>query len=275
MFKREPAVAGTFYPSRVDLLEKEISRYLASVSLPEIDGEILGVISPHAGYVYSGPVAAWSFKVLEKLNPEVVVILAPSHRVYLESGAILASGLFSTPLGDVIIDEKIGNALLKEAGFIENKEIHSLEHSIEVQVPFVQTILPQSIIVPVIIGSTNLSVCRKLAKGLFNVFSADKRKLAFVISSDLSHYLSYEKANTVDRKFIEALENGDIEKLSEGIEDETLQACGAGPILTAMEYSKLKGKCEIKAIHYANSGDTSGSRDQVVGYLSAVLLKKE
>ncbi len=141
MWHRKPVVAGSFYPSNPADLKIDIDGYLSKAEKKKLDGALLGIISPHAGYVYSGPVAAYSYKQLIGSGVELAVVLAPSHRARFDGASVIDSGIYETPLGQVEIDEKIGRALLDENYFSFIKEAHSTEHSLEVQVPFLQRVL--------------------------------------------------------------------------------------------------------------------------------------
>ncbi|MBN2157824.1 MAG: AmmeMemoRadiSam system protein B [Spirochaetes bacterium] len=272
MYRRRPAVAGSFYPSSPQRLESMIKEYLGEAK-GSVQGEVVGLVSPHAGYVYSGPVAAYSYGLLSGSGVNCAVILAPSHRARFNGAAVLTDGIYETPLGDVSIDADIGQNLINRDGFGVIREAHEMEHSLEVQVPFLQKVLDTFTIVPLIVGTVDLDICRGLAAGIHEAMSAVKKRYVVVISTDLSHYYAYETARTMDGKFIDALASMDEKKVKDVISSGKAEACGEGPILAGMALCKLLGAERVEVLKYANSGDTAGSKDQVVGYLSAAFLK--
>ncbi|HNW30960.1 MAG TPA: AmmeMemoRadiSam system protein B [Spirochaetota bacterium] len=272
MYRRKPAVAGSFYPSNSQRLGVMIDSYLTEAQGPSPEGEVIGVISPHAGYVYSGPVAAYSFHRLAP-DTELVIVLAPSHRARFNGAAILPEGVFETPLGDVPIDAEIGSRLKDRDYFGVIKEAHELEHSLEVQVPFLQKVLKGFSLVPIIVGTVDLAICRAIAEGIHAALAGETRRLAVVISTDLSHYHSYNTAQTLDRQFSEALKTFDERKVQDIISAGKAEACGEGPVLTGMVLCRLLGAAKVDILKYANSGDTAGTKDQVVGYLAAAFVK--
>ena len=273
MWHRKPVVAGSFYSSKPEELKGEIEEYLNDADKKKLEGDIMGLICPHAGYIYSGPVAAYSYKQLIGSGVELAVVLAPSHRGRFGGASVIDSGIYETPLGQLEIDEKVGNLLLNENYFSFIKEAHSAEHSLEVQVPFLQCVLDDFKIVPVVMGSWDINACRVIADGLYNCLKYETRKTAVIISTDLSHYHPYESAVKIDRVFIDALKTFDEEKIDNVIASNKAEACGHGPILSGLMLCKKMGAHKVDILHYANSGDTAGGKAEVVGYLSAAILK--
>lgn len=271
MWHRKPAFAGSFYPSNPQQLTKDIQHYLKSAEKKKLPGELVSLVVPHAGYIYSGPVAAYSFIHLIDSGVEVAIVLAPSHRVRFEGASVIPSGIYETPLGKVAIDESLGISLekLKHIDFI--KQVHDAEHSLEVQVPFLQVALGDFALVPLIVGTTDSGTCETLAAEIAGVLSNDKRKKVIIISTDLSHYHSYDSARSLDRVFIEKLAQFDVPALYSALCDDETQACGEGPVFTGMYLSRNMGARKVEILKYANSGDTAGGKDQVVGYLSAAM----
>jgi AmmeMemoRadiSam system protein B len=273
MYVRKPAFAGSFYPSSPAELKSVISEYLNSAEDIPVDGDILSLIVPHAGYIYSGPVAAYSFKKLSAMNPDTVLILAPSHRARFEGASVIKEGMYDTPFGSLEIDQEITGKLFKNKSFWYNSTIHDIEHSLEVQVPFIKSVLDKVKIVPVIVGTVDLSAAKKLAEHIAYSLSSSGKKFSIVISTDLSHYHAYDKAVNIDSKFIKALESFEPENVKESLESGRSEACGEGPVLTGMITSKLLGATKTRILKYMNSGDTAGSKKEVVGYLSAAFIK--
>lgn len=272
MYRRRPAVAGSFYPSSPQRLEVMINGYLGEAK-QSVGGEIVGLVSPHAGYVYSGPVAAYSYGLLAGSGVNCAIVLAPSHRARFNGAAVLAEGMYETPFGDVVIDSDIGTKLMNRDGFGVIREAHEMEHSLEVQVPFLQKVLEDFTIVPLIVGTVDLDLCRSLAAGIHDAMSGEKRTYVVVISTDLSHYYAYETARSMDGKFVDALRTMDEKKVKDLLSSGKAEACGEGPILAGMALCKLLGAGRVEVLKYANSGDTAGGKDQVVGYLAAAFMK--
>jgi AmmeMemoRadiSam system protein B len=269
---REPAVAGTFYPGRADVLERDIKRYLDGAHFEPIEGNVVGVVSPHAGYIYSGPVAAYGFKTLLGRSYDTVVVIAPSHRVYFEGVAVMDEGGYRTPLGMVGIDEDFSRQLLKtEKVAMRNPEAHREEHSLEVQIPFLQVVLEGFKIVPLIMGVQTAETCEALAQSLHEVMKERGGRYLVVGSTDLSHYYSSQRALQLDGVVVGHLERFDLTGLMRDLEAKRYEACGAGPMIATLNVSQKLGATESKVLKYANSGDVSGDRGAVVGYVSCVL----
>lgn len=271
MWRRSPVVAGSFYLSNPQRLTSDIDTYIKKAGKTAIKETLYGLVVPHAGYIYSGPVAAYSYAQLAGSGVEVAVVLAPSHRARFDGASIIPSGIFETPLGDVTIDATLGDELMKQPHIDFIKEAHLQEHSLEVQVPFLQRVLGAFTLVPIIIGSIDIDVCADLAKEIAAVLAHEKRKYVVVISTDLSHYYSYERAKQMDGLFIDTLKSFDAEKLYGVLGSEKAQACGEGPVLTGMMLTGMLGAKNVHILKYANSGDTAGPRDQVVGYCAAAI----
>lgn len=273
MWRREPVVAGSFYPSNPDKLSQAIDTYLSEVLGDRLTGEVLAVISPHAGYVYSGPVAAYSFRELQGRNIELAVVIAPSHRARFDGASVIPSGTYVTPLGDVEIDALLGEKLVGEPNFSFYKQVDQAEHSLEVQVPFLQKVLGAFKIVPIIVGCVDLEACRKLAEVISRHLAGETRRYVMVLSTDLSHYFTYQKARAIDSIFIDTISKFDEEELFRVLSMEKAQACGEGAVLTGLIAAKKLGAKKVDILKYANSGDTAGSKDQVVGYLAAAITR--
>lgn len=277
MYIRRPAVSGSFYPSDPEKLKKIITGYIAEAEKDNIkfSGRLYGIVSPHAGYVYSGPVAAYGFSHLKEADLDGFVVIAPSHRARFNGASVLPEGLFSTPIGEVEIDSEIGRALVQTENFAYIKEVDEPEHSLEVQIPFLQVVKPGVKIVPVIVGSIDLSICRKIGESIADTLKSYKRNYGIIISTDLSHYYPYKKAVEMDGDFIKALKSFDEKRIVETVKSGKGEACGEGPILAGIAACRKLGAVKIEIARYANSGDTAGSKDEVVGYVSAVILGEE
>jgi AmmeMemoRadiSam system protein B len=275
MYVRKPAVAGSFYPGDPEELQKIITAYLDAagpVSKEYDNDEIMGIISPHAGYVYSGPVAAYGFNYLAESKLERFVVLAPSHRGRFNGASIIPKGLFKTPLGDVVIDSELGEKLEKRDHFGFIKEAHEMEHSLEVQIPFLQVVKPDAVIVPVVMGTIDPDLCTIIGEAIAEEIKSSGKKYGIIISTDLSHYHSYDAAVKKDKEFINALESFDESVVDAVISTGKAEACGEGGVIAGIALARMLGAKKIKTVKYANSGDTAGPKDQVVGYLSALIL---
>jgi len=271
---REPSVSGTFYPDNPKTLTRNIEAYLKNANIDSINGEVLGLISPHAGYVYSGQVAAYGYKAIIGYPYETVIIVAPNHRSHFEGVAMLEKGGYLTPLGVVPIDEEFTGEIVKRQSVIRpNVDAHRGEHSLEVQVPFLQVALKNFAIVPLIMGSQDPAVCEALADCLHGVINTLKKRILVVGSTDLSHYYPYAEAVELDTVVRQRLEVYDIKGLQGDLRKGTCEACGAGPMISTMLLSQKLGATGSKVLKYANSGDVSGDRSGVVGYISCVFYK--
>jgi len=282
---RKPAVAGYFYPKDKEELTKTVDDFILSVKQKQIAGKILGLMSPHAGYVFSGQVAAYSYGQIKDKNYDTVIILGPSHRVYLMGASVGNWDAYVTPLGKVPINKEIVNALLsigEPFHFVE--QAHIREHSVETQIPFLQRVLKDFDIVPIVMGTPSLTDCEKISKAL--VKTVGKRNVLFVASSDMSHFPDYINANKVDRKSLSLIEKFDPELvfnaeekfLREGIPNLSTALCGLSSVVTLMMTVKQLGGDAVKILHYANSGDVAihGRREtrRVVGYGAVAFYKK-
>ncbi|HJW83956.1 MAG TPA: AmmeMemoRadiSam system protein B, partial [Anaerolineae bacterium] len=271
---RPPAVAGAFYPDDPDELTRMIDGFLAQAHADLDQPSIL--IAPHAGYVYSGPVAAHAFKQLAGRACDGVVILGFNHAgSYAFDGAsIWSEGAWRTPLGDVSIDAGLAQAIRDVGGhFRVGVDAHVTEHSIEVMLPFLQCVMPGRSFVPISIGRPTLDNCRALAEDLVRAIGT--RHVIVIASTDLSHYPSYAHAVRVDRSTVAAVLSLDPLALEAAIDEMPdlripelhTRLCGQGPVLTAMILAQQLGARRASLLHYANSGDVPhGGRSQVVGY---------
>ena len=271
---REPVVNGMFYPASKEKLSKMISSFLIeSNPIPNDKKKLLGLIAPHAGYVYSGSCAAYAYKLLKSTQYDTIIILGPSHYTSLLGAAIWPKGFFKTPLGNVAIDEESSEELLKNKSIIETYEIaHMQEHSIEVQIPFLQYILKNDFkIIPLVIGNPTYDFSSQLADALYNLQNTVPNKYLFVASSDLSHYHTDNVARRMDIQVVKLIEKNDPELLTQIIDRGQGEACGIGPILTLLLLSKKFKDATVETLNYTNSGETSGDKSRVVGYLSSAI----
>ena len=255
---RPGAVAGQFYPADPDRLRQEVRRYVDHASLPEDLGYVRAVVAPHAGYVYSGATAGYAFKALEQLPARdwTVFLLGPAHRVPVSGVALGNYSAFRTPLGDTpIAVDRVAEMLERSALYTRSPGAHAREHCLEVEVPFLQTVLPNFKLVPMLFGQVDP---REVAEDLLEQIGEDE---LVVVSTDLSHFYSYDRAQELDQDFLEAVLAGDERDVTEG------EACGRAPVTTLMEIAEHRG-WGPRLLDYRNSGDTSGDKSRVVGYAS-------
>ena len=264
---KPPSAAGTFYPKDKHKLAEMIDGFLASAS-PPVFSHIYGLVVPHAGYIYSGQVAAWGFKTLRGKKYHSVIILAPSHFYDFEGVSIFREGVFVTPLGELEIDSKIASQLLNRLDFASFLPyVYNREHSVEVELPFIIKVLGKVKIVPILYGRMSKEEIDKLAEEIFDI--GENNSILLIASSDLSHYFSYSQAKILDRRTLSFIEKEDEEGLRLCYKMGECKACGIYPLLTFMHYAKLK-KAKVKLVYYANSGDTYGNKNAVVGYAALV-----
>ncbi len=271
---RRPAVAGSFYPGDAESLSGMIRSYISSAQNDpkNVPGDIVGIISPHAGYVYSGPVAAYGFSRLAEGMFDGYAVLAPSHRGRFKGASVMPEGFYSTPLGDVEVDSQLAETLLDNEYFGYLKEIDELEHSLEVQLPFIQSMAGKFKILPVVIGTTDPAICGIIGERIADCILSSGKKYCIVVSTDLSHYHDYKKAVAMDNLFIDAVRSFDEKRIREVSASGRAEACGEGAVLAGMAACRRLGAKRVELLSYMNSGDTAGSKDQVVGYMSALFL---
>ena len=266
-------LAGEWYSGSSEGLGAELDAYLENAKPQVLSGRIVGLISPHAGFRYSGPVAAYGFKAIKGKGIKTVIIVGFSHRKNYDGIAVLDEDGFRTPLGVLPIDREItGSLAAKHAKIYNYPEAFSEENSVEMQMPFLQAALSDFKIVLVAIGDQSFENCKIIADALYETLK-DKTGYVLVGSTDMSHYLPYERANAVDKKTISLVEEFDPDKFyAESLSENHSLMCGYGACAAIMMASKMLGADKIEILKYANSGDTSGDKARVVGYLSAALV---
>jgi MEMO1 family protein len=266
---REPAVSGMFYPSSPHELKDQINMLLDSTHFDEEFENPFGIISPHAGYIYSGKTAAYAYNAIRGQNFSTVVIISPSHREYFPGVSIYNGDAYRTPLGDVFLNKEMISKLCENSKLIfEGMNGHRAEHAIEVQIPFLQMILKDFQIIPIVIGDQRKNFIYELAEKLAAVINDE---IIIVASSDLSHFHTKQKAGDLDTIVEERIKNFEYEKFLHDIETEKCEACGGGPIVAMMKTADLCGKKKSKILSRSDSGDITGDTSEVVGYLSAII----
>jgi AmmeMemoRadiSam system protein B len=266
---RKPAVAGMFYPANPISLREEVKTLMASAKLELKPEKIFGLVSPHAGYIYSGRTAAFGFNLLKGSGVKNVIIISPSHREYFPGISIYEGEGYETPLGVVPVNEEMREKLISDSRIIyKGLDGHRQEHAIEVQLPFLQLSLSNFQIVPVVMGDQGKMFVDELAAAIAK--SADDSTVV-VASSDLSHYYSQQIADRLDSVVARRVEEFDIEGLQSDLDEKRCEACGGGPIVAMLKAASLLNKKKTVVLYRTTSGETSGNYDEVVGYLSAVV----
>ena len=279
---RKPAVAGSFYDGDSKSLNIQIencfSHKIGPGEIPLISpkgqNNIVGLISPHAGYIYSGPVAANGFyKIALDGKPGTIIILGPNHRGFGEEVSIMAEGKWKTPLGELEINTDIAEDILRNSKIIKNdKKAHQYEHSIEVQLPFIQYIFGNNIkFVPICMTRQDINTDIEIARSICS--SAVDKNILIIASSDFTHYETQEYAENVDKQAINAILEFNPKKLYDMIYHQNLTMCGPGPITVMLLACETLGAKKAELLKYATSGDVSGMYDQVVGYASLIVSK--
>jgi AmmeMemoRadiSam system protein B len=270
---RPSILAGTWYPGNPDELSKTIQGYLSRAKPAGLDGTLKALIVPHAGYIYSGPVAAHAYRLLQKTRFRRVILVGPSHRMSFAGVSVNLQSGYETPLGTVPIDQKLAERILNTGPNLRwLRKAHSGEHSLEIQLPFLQTVLRNFKIVPLIMGQQDFQTCSHLSKTISRVLS-DAEDTLLIASSDLSHFHSYNQAKALDRIFIDHVGMFDPQGLSKDLLLGKCEACGGGPVITVLLAARELGADRTAILNHANSGDVTGDHGRVVGYLSAAVIK--
>lgn len=271
---KEPNVSGQFYDADPKALGHDVETFLQQAQVTPPQQDIPMVIAPHAGYVYSGGVAGYSYKAVSKKNPKTIIILAPSHFYGFDGASVWAKGGLKTPLGVTPVDEEFSQALISsDPKFVNDPKAYDKEHSLEVEIPFLQKTFKDFKIVPVILGQMSFPLCQKLAESL-NTLIGDRKDVLVVVSSDMSHYHDGATARAMDLGTLEIIKKGDAQDLYKQCALRTKEMCGFIPVTAALLLAKLRG-WDAEVIKYAHSGDVTGDNARVVGYGAAIFYKKE
>ena len=268
---RPSVIAGSWYPGQPAELRATIERYLANVEPTELEGELVGLIAPHAGYVYSGQVAAYAYKQLEGRDFDLVALVSPIHQMRMGAYMVTTYAHYETPLGLVPVATDVVEGLGEELSLMRVQ--HDAEHSLEIQLPFLQYLLGEFRLLPVMLGDQDWDSCQRLASALVPLLTGEKALL--VASTDLSHFHPYDRAVQLDQRVLERVEAFDPRGLSEDLAARRCEACGGGPVIAVMLAAQKLGAKRARVLRYANSGDVTGDRSQVVGYMAAALLRAE
>ena len=282
---RQAGVAGSFYPADPKELTAMMDDMLAHASPSAIKDPILAVVAPHAGYQYSGPVAAYTYAALKGRKFARVVVIAPSHYEAFDFTSVYEGDAYATPLGIVQVDKAFARQLAKMSSTIRlSSQGHDAtsagaEHAIEVELPWLQRVLGDFELVPIVMGDQSYENSRALGVALAKLIQEDKKSggtpgdTLILASSDLSHYHPYDEAEKIDHKTLHALEAWDYFSMSRNFQSRVWEACGGAPIVAAMIYAERMGANQALVLKYANSGDVTGDHSRVVGYSADVFVK--
>ncbi len=269
---RKSAIAGSWYPGDPSILRGDIAKYIQNVPDREFTGDVVGLIVPHAGYMYSGQVAAHAYKLIQGKKYDAVILIGPSHRVAFGGVSIYGEGAYETPLGVIPADENIACEMKRLSRIIiEFPAAHAQEHSLEIQLPFLQVALGAFSFIPLVMGDQSAATCRELADVICQV--AKDRRVLIVASSDLSHFHDYQKAKKLDGIVLGYIQDIDAEGLLGSLAHDKTEACGGGPMAVTMLTAHKLGAHHSLLLEYANSGDVTGDKSSVVGYASAVYYR--
>lgn len=274
---RPSPIAGSWYPGKPEVLRKVIEGYLETAVLPEFEGQPVGLIVPHAGYIYSGLTAAHAFKAVQGRRFTRVIVVSPSHQPYRQPLLTTSHDAYTTPLGLVPVDHQALSTLnvtLRESGLELAAVRKDQEHSLEIELPFLQITQPQGFgLIPLMIVDQSASLARLLSAALFKLTQGFPREepTLLVASSDLSHFYSERVANRLDANLAQAVQEFDLESFFQHKQRGEMEACGLAPMATVLQTCHLLGADLVTVADYRTSAAVTGDRSSVVGYLSAVI----
>ncbi len=275
---RPSPIAGQWYPGDVRRLSISVDRYIQDALLPDLQGEVMGVITPHAGHLYSGPVAGYAFAALRGLNPNLVAVISPMHYPYNEPLLTTAHDAYETPLGVIPVDQEavitLNKMLEQELGFGLSSIRRDPEHSLEIELPFLQRVIETEFeLLPVMVRDQGRHVTRVLGQCLASTLR--DCNAVVVASTDLSHFYPLEIANQLDAEMLRCIETFDPEQVIQAEEQGRGFACGRGALAAVLWAAKDLGGNQVKVLKHATSGEVTGDNTQVVGYGAAVILRSQ
>lgn len=266
---RHQQVAGYFYPAEKEKLQKDIALILQAAKSEKSFNKIFGIVAPHAGYIYSGKTAAYAYNLLKDKTYKTVIVISPSHAEYFPGISIFDGEAYETPLGLVEIDLQMVDNLVENSKIIfRGIQGHRKEHALEVQIPFLQSVLKDFKIVPIVMGDQSKKFVDELADKISKVANDETLVVA---SSDMSHFYSSDEADRLDSVVEKRINDFDFEQLLKDLDDHECEACGGGPIAVLMKAASLKNIKKSLVLNRNDSGDVTGDKSEVVGYLSAVV----
>jgi AmmeMemoRadiSam system protein B len=273
---RPSPIAGHWYSSNPVSLARELDNYISKANYTRIDGEIVAVISPHAGYRYSGHVAGNAFAAIQQFHPDIVAVISPMHQPYQQTFLTTAHKYYWTPFGNIEVDQPAVSALSQiladEYQIRLMPVLNDEEHSLEIELPFLQRIYPYSFtLLPVMVRDISITNCEALGQGLYQVLNG--KKAMMVLSTDLSHFYKKQKANELDRHMLEMIKNLNPNGVLKSELEGTGFACGAGAVIAGLHYATLMGAKKGVLLKYGTSGEITGDDSSVVGYGAVALVK--
>jgi len=269
---RLAAVSGAFYPGRPSTLSATVREMLAQTPEQQLEGELLALVVPHAGYPYSGPVAAHAYRALEGRQVERLILIGTSHRYGFDTASVYPQGTFEVPTGSFPVDEEFVEKLAARGDLdFAPEEPHISEHCLEVQLPFLKEVLGEVKIVPILMGPMNLDYSELLGGALAEAISEDGGLI--LASTDLSHYHSQRAANALDKVAVDGVLNMSWRNLGQAIEEGRCELCGASAVITTMIAAERLGAERAQLLKYATSGDVTGDMFEVVGYTAIAFLR--
>jgi AmmeMemoRadiSam system protein B len=277
MAVRRAAVAGTWYPATAAELARQVRAYIeqsedASVPAVPESADLVALIAPHAGLMYSGPVAAYSYALLKTRRYDSIVLVGPSHYVGFEGASVWPQGAFETPAGNIAIDELLAEGIGRESGMVgDYPDAHRREHSLEMQLPFLATLAASTPIVPIVMGFQTRETAHALGDAIAR--AAGDARVLLIASSDLSHFYAAGEAAALDQQVIERVNALDDEGLMVLLERRADHACGGGPMVAVLRAARQLGARHASVLCYADSGDVSGDKTSVVGYMAAAVWR--
>lgn len=264
---RSAVVAGKFYPAEESALRGMVDGFLAAGKGGD---SAIGIVSPHAGYLYSGAIAGLTFGMTQV--PERVVILGPNHQGVGHPAAVYPAGSWRTPLGEIAIDEELSEAILREIPLLGRDPLaHRYEHSLEVQVPFIQSRAPGARIAALCLAAVPLSELLAIGEGMARVIAGCSEKVLMVASSDMSHYVPAGIARQKDGLALDRILALDPEGLWQTVRQERISMCGVAPVTVMLAAARQLGARNASLVRYGNSGEVTGDQEQVVGYAGVVV----
>jgi MEMO1 family protein len=275
---RPSSLAGRWYDADPEILARNVDDYMDSAKLPDLDGEVIAIIAPHAGHTYSGPVAGYAFAAIRGRSPDLVAVVGPMHHPYAEPLITTAYSAYSTPLGDVLVDKdalhELDTLLKSDLGFGLSRVARDPEHSLEIELPFLQRALPAGSewkLLPVMDRAREPRVSESLGKALAHVLRG--KNFILVASTDLSHFYNQQTALVYDRSMLNQIESFnpegafDLERAGKGF------ACGLGAFTAVMWSARELGADKVQILRHATSGNVTGDYSSVVGYGAAAIFR--
>lgn len=265
--KRQPAAAGRFYPAQREALVREVE---AHIDRNAKKSRALGIVAPHAGFMYSGDVAGAVYSRIE--IPDTVILIGPNHTGHGEAVAVMTEGTWSMPMGDISIDRELAIAICEETVMAKkDSSAHQFEHSLETQLPFLQYFKKEFQIVPICLKRIKVSACKELSEGIVRAVTRLGKPVLLVASSDMTHYESHDRAGIKDRMAITCIQKRDPLGLFETVQSEKITMCGVNPVIVMLLCSESLGAKEAELVKYMTSGEVSGDMEKVVGYAGMII----